>query len=66
MRQAFDLFDADGSGTIDKHELEGLLQSLGEGTRRRSQIMAELGGDDGEMSFGEFCVAMSATSTRTR
>ena len=61
LRQAFDLFDVDGSGTIDKHELEGLLQSLGEQhtPSELAGIMAELGGDDGEMSFGEFCVAMS-------
>ena len=63
LRQAFDLFDVDGSGTIDKHELEGLLQSLGEQhtPSELAGIMAELGGDDGEMSFGEFCVAMSDT-----
>ena len=70
LRQAFDLFDVDGSGTIDKHELEGLLQSLGEQhtPSELAGIMAELGGDDGEMSFGELPPAprCPTTSTRTR
>merc|ERR1719326_1430099 len=30
LRQAFELFDKDGSGTIDKEELKLVMQSLGQ------------------------------------
>ena len=40
IKEAFDLFDTDGSGTIDPKELRAAMQSLGQTGRRLPQPSA--------------------------
>ena len=44
IKEAFDLFDTDGSGTIDPKELRATMQSLGFDTRNQVifQMISEL------------------------
>jgi|EP00505_MAST-04D_sp_SCG-Rhode-Island_P000558 Ca2+-binding EF-hand superfamily protein len=61
FREQFDLFDEDGSGSIDIHELGKILESLGE-TMTQSQLkalIAEIDTDgSGTIEWEEYLVAM--------
>lgn len=65
LRAAFDFFDADGSGDIDRQELRTILDRLGGSTRKNhdrseteravDQVFAAADADaDGRVSFPEF------------
>eukprot|EP00475_Leptophrys_vorax_P012982 TRINITY_DN1935_c0_g1_i1.p2 TRINITY_DN1935_c0_g1~~TRINITY_DN1935_c0_g1_i1.p2 ORF type:complete len:148 (+),score=50.35 TRINITY_DN1935_c0_g1_i1:107-550(+) len=61
-KEAFSLFDTDGSGQIDQQELEKLFQRLGKApSKEQLKAMiakADIDGD-GQISFEEFCRMMS-------
>ncbi len=62
LRRAFDFFDVDGSGTIEKRELEIVLTRLGvasDGGRMHKDVLDRIfatadANHDGKVSFGEF------------
>lgn len=59
LRTAFDMFDKDGSGKIDKHELMGILSSDDiKGHVPKEQLFKYLDeidqNGDGEIDFEEF------------
>ena len=61
LRQAFDLFDADGGGTIDPKELRAAIRSLGLETKNQSVYDMMQGIDKeakGEIDFDEFVDVM--------
>jgi Ca2+-binding EF-hand superfamily protein len=56
-REAFNTFDADGSGTIDTQEMRLLLEAIGENPTEEelTRFMAEVDeGGKGEIEFSEF------------
>ena len=56
-REAFNTFDADGSGTIDTGEMKLLLEAIGEAPTEEElfRFMADVDEDGtGEIEFGEF------------
>ena len=62
LRQAFDLFDTDGSGTIDPKELRAAMQSLGFETKNQTiyQMIQDIDKDgDGDVDFDEFLDLMT-------
>lgn len=62
LRQAFDLFDTDGSGTIDPKELRAAMQSLGFEAKNQTiyQMIKDIDKDDsGEIDFDEFLQLMT-------
>jgi len=62
IREAFNLFDTDGSGTIDPKELRAAMQSLGFETKNPTifQMIADLDrdGSGGPIDFEEFLDAI--------
>ena len=62
LRQAFELFDKDGSGSIDKDELKAVMQSLGQDLSEvelaNLYVQMDPSGD-GTIDFGEFCDVMA-------
>ena len=63
LRQAFDLFDTDGSGTIDPKELRAAMQSLGFEAKNQTiyQMIKDIDKDDsGEIDFDEFLQLMTS------
>eukprot|EP00593_Proboscia_inermis_P006178 CAMPEP_0171309548 /NCGR_PEP_ID=MMETSP0816-20121228/19726_1 /TAXON_ID=420281 /ORGANISM="Proboscia inermis, Strain CCAP1064/1" /LENGTH=171 /DNA_ID=CAMNT_0011793165 /DNA_START=127 /DNA_END=642 /DNA_ORIENTATION=+ len=63
IREAFNLFDTDGSGTIDPKELKTAMQSLGFETKNQTiyQMIADIDKDGkGEIDFDEFLDLMTA------
>ena len=57
LRDVFDMFDADGSGCIDRNEMRALMKKLAQDLTEEeiTQIMEEVDQDgDGEISFDEF------------
>ena len=63
LRQAFDLFDTDGSGTIDPKELRAAMQSLGFETKNQTiyQMIQDIDKDgDGDVNFDEFLDMMTS------
>jgi Ca2+-binding EF-hand superfamily protein len=57
LRDAFAVFDADGSGSIDRKELKRLMKKLGQALTEGEldAMMAEVDvNGDGEISFEEF------------
>lgn len=62
LRQAFELFDKDGSGSIDKQELASVMLSLGvdmtESELATLYVQMDPSGD-GVIDFGEFCDVMA-------
>ncbi|KAF5821265.1 putative flagellar calcium-binding protein calflagin [Helianthus annuus] len=62
LKEAFDLFDADGNGTIDAKELSNAMRALGfEMTREEiSDMIAEVDRDgSGAIDFDEFVYMMT-------
>ena len=67
IREAFNLFDTDGSGTIDPKELKAAMQSLGFETKNPTifQMIADLDRDgSGAIDFDEFLDAICAKLVR--
>jgi Ca2+-binding EF-hand superfamily protein len=63
IREAFNLFDTDGSGTIDPRELKAAMQSLGFETKNPTifQMIADLDSDGGgQIDFDEFLDAITS------
>ena len=64
LRQAFDLFDADGSGTIDGSELKIALRALGfEPTKEELKKLVADCDKDGLLDFNDFLKIMSGKMT---
>jgi len=58
MVSLFQTYDANGSGTIDKHEARKILQGLGmeASLEKAEELLAMVDGDgSGEIDFDEFC-----------
>ncbi|GMH66141.1 hypothetical protein TL16_g12683 [Triparma laevis f. inornata] len=63
IREAFNLFDTDGSGTIDPKELKAAMQSLGFEAKNQTiyQMIGDIDKDgSGEIDFEEFLDMMTA------
>merc|ERR1719379_2008070 len=63
IREAFNLFDTDGSGTIDPGELKAAMRSLGFETKNPTifQMIADLDQDNGTpIGFDDFLDAITA------
>ena len=63
IKEAFDLFDYDGSGAISVNELTSAMQSLGFDVKHAVvyNMVADLDADgSGEIEFGEFLDVMTA------
>jgi Ca2+-binding EF-hand superfamily protein len=61
LRDVFNIFDADGSGGIDRDEMRSLMKKLAQDLTEEeiSLIMEEVDADgDGEISFEEFKTLM--------
>jgi centrin-1 len=68
IKEAFDLFDTDGSGTISTEELRKALQNLGIDARNQTllNMMADLDKDrSGSIDFDEFISMMTAQMSDT-
>ena len=62
IREAFNLFDSDGSGSIDYKELKAAMRALGFETKKEElqKIIAEIDADgSGEIEFPEFMQMMT-------
>lgn len=67
IREAFNLFDTDGSGTIDPKELKAAMQSLGFEAKNQTiyQMIADIDKDgNGSIDFDEFLDMMTAKMVR--
>ena len=63
IREAFDLFDTDGSGTIDAKELRVAMRALGFEPKKEEikKMIADIDKDDsGSIDFNEFLEMMTA------
>ena len=63
IREAFNLFDTDGSGTIDPKELKAAMQSLGFEAKNATiyQMISDIDQDgSGSIEFDEFLDMMTA------
>ena len=63
IKEAFDLFDLDGEGTIDPKELKIAMQSLGFEAKNQTiyQMIADIDADgNGAIDFEEFLSLMTA------
>merc|ERR1712224_336738 len=66
IKEAFDLFDNDGSGAISVNELTSAMQPLGFDVKHAVvyNMVADLDADgSGEIEFGEFLDVLCATIT---
>merc|ERR1711990_952128 len=62
LREAFDLFDTDGSGAVDASELHTAMKALGFEPKKEeiSKMVKEMDKDgDATVDFEEFCVMMA-------
>jgi Ca2+-binding EF-hand superfamily protein len=62
IREAFNLFDTDGSGTIDPNELKEAMKSLGFDTKNQTvyQMISDIDKDGkGYINFDEFLDALT-------
>merc|ERR1712166_524439 len=67
MKEAFDLFDNDGSGAISVNELTSAMKSLGFDVKHAVvyNMVSDLDADgSGEIEFGEFLEVMSEEDVR--
>ena len=65
FREAFNLFDLDGGGSIDESELGTVMRSLGQNPppEELQEMIAAVDEDGGgEIEFDEFCTLMCARS----
>ncbi len=63
IKQAFDLFDTDGGGSIDPKELKAAMTSLGFQAKNQTiyQMISDLDADgSGQIDFQEFLELMTA------
>jgi Ca2+-binding EF-hand superfamily protein len=62
IREAFNLFDTEGTGKIDPRELKGAMQSLGFESKNPTifQMISELEGMGREIDFEEFLDAITS------
>merc|ERR1719223_2041881 len=62
IREAFNLFDTDGSGTIDPRELKAAMQSLGFQSKNPTifQMIADLDTGATQIDFDEFLDAITS------
>merc|ERR1711985_57091 len=61
IREAFDLFDTDGSGAIDAKELKVAMRALGFEPKKEEikKMVGDMDKDgDGTVDFGEFLILM--------
>ena len=61
MREAFKMFDADNSGSIDTEELKEAMQALGQSPTDEEveDLVRQVDVDEsGTIDFGEFCQLM--------
>ena len=68
IREAFDLFDTDGSGTIDAKELKVAMRALGFEPKKEEikKMIADIDKDgSGTIDFDEFLMMMTAKMVRT-
>jgi len=66
LRQAFELFDRDGSGSIDREELRAVMSSLGMelSDSDLATLYAQMDpSGDGTIDFNEFCDVMAPDTT---
>lgn len=66
IKEAFDIFDSDGSGNISKRELRDALETLGMDTRGNTfnMLLAEIDKDqNGSIEIGEFIELMTSQLT---
>ena len=69
IREAFDLFDTDGSGTIDAKELKVAMRALGFEPKKEEikKMIADIDKDgSGTIDFNEFLEMMTAKMVRPR
>ncbi len=69
IREAFNLFDTDGSGTIDPKELKAAMQSLGFEAKNQTiyQMIADIDKDgNGSIDFEEFLDMMTAKMVKSK
>ncbi len=67
IREAFDLFDTDGSGTIDAKELKVAMRALGFEPKKEEikKMIADIDKDgSGTIDFNEFLEMMTAKMVR--
>ena len=67
IREAFDLFDTDGSGTIDAKELKVAMRALGFEPKKEEvkKMIADIDKDNsGTIDFNEFLDMMTAKMVR--
>eukprot|EP01051_Picozoa_sp_SAG22_P020248 SAG22_NODE_4020_length_1419_cov_1.164394_2_plen_106_part_01 len=68
IREAFDLFDTDGSGTIDAKELKVAMRALGFEPKKEEvkKMIADIDKDNsGTIDFNEFLDMMTAKMVRS-
>jgi Ca2+-binding EF-hand superfamily protein len=66
IKEAFDLFDSDGSGTIDPSELMNAMRSIGFESKSQTiyRMLSDADRDkSGALDFGEFLDMMSARNS---
>lgn len=66
IREAFDLFDSDGSGTIEVKELKVAMRALGfEPTKQQvKEMLQDIDNGTGKIDFNEFLEMMTAKMVR--
>ena len=63
VKAAFSIFDADGSGQIDREEIRGMMREMGEcnmGEEDFEKVLKDMDLDgDGQISYEEFSVVLT-------